>query len=141
MPKGEVDPTTLPAELVEQVARGNCVLLLGPAADGQGLQPFVQVLAAECDYPAEKTDRSLPAVARYYQALMGGRQVGRQRLVARLREWLERNGTELTLLHQALARLPLKRIVDFSYDGRLAKALRQAADYRDVDQDTRALPV
>ena len=56
----------LPPTLTEQLARGNGVLLLGPPPHLAGL---TQALATECAYPAAKTDRSLPAVARYYQAM------------------------------------------------------------------------
>lgn len=86
----------LPPTLTEQLARGNGVLLLGPPSHLTGL---TQALAAECAYPATKSDRSWPAVARYYQAM-----TDRQRLVIRLHDWLEEQGDTLAPLVRAVAR-------------------------------------
>jgi len=104
----------LSMKMVEQIARGNCTLLLGPAADLNGL---AQTLAIECAYPPRKSDRSLPAVARYYQAL-----TSRQQLVARLKAWLEKDQCA-TPLQRAVAALPVDRVVDFGYDDHMVNAL------------------
>lgn len=110
----------IPRELVEQFARGNGVIFIGSGlSQGAGLpgwgelqQSFADELADLCDSPLENVDRSLPSVARIYQATMGGPKHGRQALVARLREWLEQDGHAPAPLHLALVDLPLKRIVD-----------------------------
>ncbi len=102
-----------PPKLIQAFARSNGVLLLGPERDLSTLAP---ALARECEYPPAKTDHTLPAVARYYQAMLGGDKTGRTQLVRRLREWLGENGTQPTPLHRAAARLPGRRFMDFSYD-------------------------
>jgi formylglycine-generating enzyme required for sulfatase activity len=114
------DQPPIPQELAEQIARGNCTLLLGPGGDLDGL---AQALAEECGYPPEKADRSLPAVARCYAHSAG---CSRNKLIVRLREWLARDGARPTPLHRALAGLPVNCIVDFGYDDRLETALRRA---------------
>jgi hypothetical protein len=59
----DANQESIPKELTKQLARGNGVLLLVPPTD---LSTLADALATECDYPEDKTDRSLPAVARYY---------------------------------------------------------------------------
>jgi hypothetical protein len=118
----DIEWASIPQELIEQIARGNCVLLLGPDAGFEdGLDTLAQALAEECDYPPDKTDRSLLAVARYYQTMTNEHQ-----LIVRLREWLERDGNRPAPLHHAVAGLPVNRIVDFDYDSRMEAALREA---------------
>jgi len=132
---------TLPKELLTQVAYGNCVVMMGNSADAQNRQrSFADELAELCDYPLDKPDCSLPAVARIYQATMGGPQHGRQALVARLREWLEQDGHASTPLHRALVELPVKRIVDWSYDRRIEMVLREAEHRHTVVVQDHELP-
>ena len=113
---------SIPQKLVEQISRGNCVLLLGSDVDSKGgLDTLVEVLADECNYPPDKTDRSLAAVGRYYQAI-----TNRHQLVVRLREWVGKIGTEPTSLHRGVAKLPVNHIVDFGYSSRMEATLREA---------------
>ncbi len=110
------------AELVEPVARGTCILMLGSEAGAAGsMHRLVETLAGECDYPANKADRSLPAVARYYEAM-----TNRSRLVDRLRTWFEQDNEDDPALYHAVAALPIHRVVDMRYHDRLQAALRSA---------------
>ncbi len=119
---------TIPTQLTEQLARRNCVILLGPQTDPAGL---TRALIAECNYPSAKTDHSLPAVARYFEAM-----TDRNQLIIRLRDWLESHGRQPAALHQAVAQLPVNRIVDFGYDSQLEAALHEAKrSYSPVVQD------
>lgn len=60
-------PTGIPADLVGQVVRGNCVLLLGPKAGKEhGIAAMVRTVVAEWDYWADRASCSLLPVACYY---------------------------------------------------------------------------
>ena len=124
-----------PPELLEQIARGNCILLLGTGAT-LDQQALARSLAAECGYPPTKPDQSLPAVASYYQAVAGDGQSGRQMLVERLRQALSQAGKRAAPLLQAIAGLPIRRLIDLGYNDGLAHALNQAGRaYHPVQQD------
>ena len=105
-----------------KMARGNCILLLGASAT-LDQEALTRSLAVECGYPPNKPDQSLPAVIRYYQAAMGCRQAGRQKLVERLRQGPPQFAGPSAALSEAVARLPIRRLVDFGCGDTLAKAL------------------
>ena len=126
-----VDQAHIPDKLIERVARGECVLLLGPdSGDGSSLDAMTQALAADCDYPFGDGALSLPDVATFYKGRWGSRH-----LVIRLREWLEKNAGRPTPLHHAVARLPIPCIVDLSYDDRMRTALDEQCPYQLVVYD------
>jgi hypothetical protein len=127
----DVNQAPIPHELIKQVARGECVLLLGPdSEDSSNLDALTQALAADCDYPSGDGALSLPDVATYYLGMSNPCQ-----LVIRLREWLEENARRPRPLHHAVARLPIHCIVDLSYDDRMKAALDEQRPYQLVVYD------
>ena len=64
---------SIPEELLEQVERGNVLLLVGEGIS-RGVLPssaeLAQELASRCDYPSEEP-LTLPRVAGYFEMIRG----------------------------------------------------------------------
>lgn len=110
-------------ELVEQFAKGNAVVFVGAELSQEAGLPgwanMVRELAAElagCPPDADYRD-----VAQFYE-----NEYGRQRLVARLRNWLDTADVHPTPVHEALVALPTSVIFTTNYDDLLERALRVA---------------
>ncbi len=119
-------PPTIPSPLLQAFADGNGVVIIGSSsAFSDDLDSLAQPLAEAGKYPPAKTDRSFPAIAQYYQNMPGGEVATRVHLVNHLRAWLENEGATPSAFRRAIAGLPARRFVDFSYDDRLATALAE----------------
>jgi hypothetical protein len=113
--------TDFPIELIEQFARGNGVIFVGPGlsqlAGLPGMDDLASELAAELDgCPPDANPRD---IAQYYVI-----EHERHRLVQKLRVQLETLNVQPTPVHKALAQLPVSAIFTSAYDDLLEKALR-----------------
>lgn len=114
----------VPAELVDQIARGDGVLVVGPGlARSVGL-PSTRKMLREL---ASSLDRCPPDadaldVAQYYEY-----DFGRNQLIRQLREQVDSFTAEPGRLLEALARIPFSRLVTTGFDDLVEQALRLAS--------------
>ncbi len=114
----------LPAGLVEQILKGNCVLFLGTGfgqVDGSGVyvRDLTKELIRYCDY--NELDHNLVKVAEYYELLLG-----RHSLVERVSEWVDSQTNMPSLLDKIVARLPFDIVVTTRIDLLLEDMYRQS---------------
>ena len=108
----------IPPELAQAVARDRCVVFLGQGERRRDLTARLAAAAGLAD-----GDTPLLRIANVYAA--NPATLGRQRLVAHLRDWLEANHPRPTPLQTAVAQLPVRRLVDCGYDNQLKAALEK----------------
>lgn len=116
------------AELAQLIVRDNAILFVGAslrqAAQGPpAAEQIADALAARIDY--QRTDRSLPAVARDFEVLQG-----RRALIAALRKERERLGDHPAAIHHLIADavLPITKIITNRFDRGLEQALDQVGN-------------
>jgi hypothetical protein len=127
--KTNTQPTGLiPDRLLSDVKKGDCVLFLGtdyntllPTDDiPPSRQAFIQKLANDVS-DSIRPDANPWKIGEAYEVTYG-----RQALVAALKAWIDKTGSEPYPIHHAIADLPLEAIITTAYDDRLEKALRAA---------------
>ncbi|WP_141610258.1 nSTAND1 domain-containing NTPase [Litorilinea aerophila] len=113
------------AHLARLLVQDNAVLFIGPTLGQDPERPplldrLAEALAARIDY--QRPDRSLPAVARDFEVLLG-----RSALLQALAEELERLEQEPATVHQliATALLPENTVITTRFDHLLELALQQ----------------
>jgi hypothetical protein len=115
----------IPPELVEQLERGNVVLLCGAGISiSEGGLPSGQQLAQELAQRSQQADINeftLPEVAQVYEL-----QMGHQSLIAYLVSRFDDPRLVPLPTHQHIATLPFKLIVTTNWDNLLEEALHQA---------------
>ncbi|RLT39591.1 MAG: hypothetical protein DWI57_09995 [Chloroflexi bacterium] len=112
-------------ELADLILKDNAILFVGAQLGAGGdnspiVQQIADALATRIDY--QRTDRSLPAVARDYEVLQG-----RPALILALREELARLQTGPDPIHQLVADavLPTTKLITTRFDQVLERALTQ----------------
>lgn len=120
-----------PQELVEQISKGNCLLILGSElytfdVETEQLPSDSRIarrLADRCSFP--EPDYSLSRVAQYYEL-----ENGRQALIQQLREIVDASRDCSPSVFRVIARLPFKTIVSTNFDGLLEREMtRQHISY------------
>jgi hypothetical protein len=117
--------SSLITELAELILKDNAILFVGSQLDSEGatasmVEQIAEALAARINY--QRTDRSLPAVARDYEVLQG-----RPALILALREELARLQIGPSPIHQLIADavLPTTKLITTRFDQVLETALTQ----------------
>ncbi|MFX1412106.1 MAG: SIR2 family protein, partial [Promethearchaeota archaeon] len=145
-------PPHLPPELIAHLNRGDCVLFVGDALDGEGSQSARLAAAlvnacgahALCPVPSCQSGRACiqphacaVPLARAAQLYEGA--TNRQALVDFVRRHVEDKypSRPVQPVYRALAELPVQVIITTAYDDRLEAALEKAGRrYRSVVRDT-----
>ncbi len=117
--------SSLITELAELILKDNAILFVGSQLGSEGnaasmVEQIAEALAARINY--QRTDRSLPAVARDYEVLQG-----RSALILALREELARLQVGPSPIHQLIADavLPTTKLITTRFDQVLETALTQ----------------
>ena len=113
----------IPLELIEKILNGNCVIFLGDGSvfterqkvDTQGL---VSELLKYCDY--DGLDLSLAKVAEHYEI-----SAGRQSLVEKVCNWIEKNWHKPSQIDEMITRLPIDTVVTTRIDLLLEESYRR----------------
>ncbi len=113
----------LPQELIEQILKGNCVLFLGTRLSlleesNLDQEYLVKELIKYCGY--DDLDQSLAKVAEFYEL-----SLGRQSLVERVCNWVEKQTRTSSEADQIIARLPFNIIVTTRTDLLLEETCRK----------------
>lgn len=115
----------IPRELLEEVRKGNVVLMCGAGISvSQGGLPSGGQLAQEMAARAGLGDvgrMTLPEVAQAYEL-----EMGTQSLIAYVTSRIEDAGHVPLTAHQLIAQLPFKRIITTNWDTLLEEAWREA---------------
>jgi hypothetical protein len=115
----------IPRELIEQLRKGNVVLVCGAGVSiSEGGIPSGSQLARELSQRANLGDvgtMSLPEVAQAYEL-----ERGAQSLIAYVTERVDDPRYSPLRTHHLIAALPFKRIITTNWDTLLEEALRQA---------------
>jgi hypothetical protein len=116
---------SIPHELLEQIQRGNVVVLCGAGvSSSEGGLPSGSQLAQELAQRAALGDVSsisLPEVAQAYEL-----EMGLQSLLAYITSRVEEPRGAPLRTHHLIATLPFKRIITTNWDNLLEEALREA---------------
>jgi hypothetical protein len=113
--------TYIPIELIEQIAKRNCVLFMG--ADicyGPQTPPsrkqLARMISERCGYP--HPEAGLARVSQYYETMRG-----RNALVSYIREVVDNSVWQISPSYTLIAGLPWRAVVSASYDSLLERAL------------------
>ncbi|HLK55480.1 MAG TPA: Hsp70 family protein [Chthonomonadaceae bacterium] len=110
-------------ELIEQLARGNCILFVGAGVAPSGEGAFEEQLMAELlsEMSGVEIERKFPLVAKRYEQKMGT-----HRLIERVCSWTEAQSKVPNPLDLIIPRLPFPVIITTRIDMRLKEAYDRA---------------
>ncbi|PDW05071.1 hypothetical protein CJ255_00320 [Candidatus Viridilinea mediisalina] len=108
-------------DLLERLAQGQGALFIAESytSGASSEQALAAELAGYCNY--DRPEQELSRVADYFEIMSG-----RQSLIQRTIDWVDRVRREPTLHHKLLTALPFGVIITTSFDTRLEEAFRRA---------------